>query len=67
MAENGISNNKEESERLAIPSSHLKDGGLEDALGVDERLCLPVAGRDGDDALGVRQHAVPREQHRPRR
>ena len=46
---------------------YLKDGGLEDALSVDECLRLAVARRDGHDALGVRQDAVPREQHRTRR
>ena len=58
---------KKNHRHLPFLLSHLEDGGLEDALGVDEGLCLPVARRDGDDALGVRQHAVPREQHRPRR
>ena len=47
--------------------TNLKDGGFKDALCVDESLGLSVARRDGHDAIGVRQDAVPREQHRPRR
>lgn len=44
---------------LSDKPPHLQDRGLVDADVVDVGLRVPAARRDGDDALGVRDDAVP--------